>query len=126
MYALRNLADLASDTWFRSKNARGQRVCLDFHGLRVRPTHYTIKTDSLKSWVVESSPEAVGWCGPSTWTQIDRKTNNTDFKNDWVASFAVSNSAECRFIRLTQTDKNHFGGDFLVIYAIEVFGALLE
>jgi hypothetical protein len=126
--AVRNVADLTSRFHFLSKNGPGQWICWDFHEMRVRPTHYTITSFSLKSWVVESSLDG------ESWTEIDRKKNNQDFKaHAWetglglkMASFAVSNSAECRSIRLTQTGKNHRGDDYLVIWAFEVFGTLLE
>jgi hypothetical protein len=88
--------------------------------MRVRPTHYTIRGYSLKSWVVESSLDG------EAWTEIDRKTDNEDFKLWGMASFVVSKSAECRFIRLTQTGKNHIREDDLLIRAFEVFGTLLE
>jgi hypothetical protein len=88
--------------------------------MRVRPTHYTIRTAYLKSWVVESSLDFVNW------TEIDRKTDTQDFYGWEMASFPVSKSAECRFIRLTQTGKRHNGWDNLVINAFEVFGILLE
>jgi hypothetical protein len=120
-YAPRNVADLTSDSSFCSKNEPGQWVCWDFGKMRVRPTHYTIRSAYLKSWVVESSLDG------EAWTKIDRKTDNVDFKA-WLgpASFAVSKSAECRFIRLTQTGKNHSWNDDLSILAFEVFGTLLE
>jgi hypothetical protein len=90
--------------------------------MRVRPTYYTIQAAWLKSWVVESSVDG------EAWTEIDRKADNDDFKaTAWVtASFAVSNSAECRFIRLTQTDKTHDRRDSLLILAFEFFGTLIE
>jgi hypothetical protein len=82
----------------------------------------------LKSWVVESSLDGVGWFSRGTWTEIDLKTDNEDFNAaGWVtASYAVSNSAECRFIRLTQTGKTHYPNDQLAIVAFELFGTLLE
>jgi hypothetical protein len=71
--------------------------------------------------VVESSLDG------EAWTRIDRKTDNKDFNGCWeTASFAVSNSAECRFIRLTQTGQRHWGDDYLFIRAFEFFGTLLE
>jgi hypothetical protein len=92
--------------------------------MRVRPTHYTIKGYYLKSWVVAISLDG------EAWTEIDRKTDNEDFKHgDYYCvtfSFAVSKSAECRFIRLTQTGKRHDGYDHLAIRAFEFFGTLLE
>jgi hypothetical protein len=131
-YALRNVVDLTSNWPFFSKNELGQWVCPDFHKLRVRPTHYTIKSRSLKSWVVESSLDG------EAWTEIDRKTDNTDFRaGEWngTASFRIAESAECRFIRLTQTGKRHnylvsgmasagHGEDILAIYSLEVFGTM--
>jgi hypothetical protein len=82
---------------------------------------------SLKSWVIEGSPDR------NAGTEIDRKPNNNDVTaGHGIAPFAVSNSAECRFIRLTQTGKNLFPesakelDDSLGIEAFEVFGTLLE
>jgi hypothetical protein len=112
----RNVADLTSPSQFRSDHGFVQWICLDFHEIRVCPTHYTIKSASLKSWLVESSLDG------EAWTKIDRKTNNNDFK----ASFAVSNSDECRFIRLTQTEQNRMWGYELGILAFELFGILFE
>jgi hypothetical protein len=71
--------------------------------------------------VVESSLDG------EAWTEIARKTDNEDFKAGWeTASFAASKSAECRFIRLTQTGQRHCGNDYLFIRAFEVFWTLLE
>jgi hypothetical protein len=119
-WAVRNVADLTSASWFCSRNEPGQWICWDFHEMRVRLTHYTVTTDWLKSWVVESSLDG------EAWTEIDRKTDNVDFNRWETASFAVSKSAECGFIRLTQTGKKHFGHDYLAIGAVEFFGTLLE
>jgi hypothetical protein len=115
------IADLTSDSFFCSKNEPGQWICWDFHEMRVRPTHYTIKTWKLKSWVAGGSLDFVNW------TEIDRKTDNHAFQYGWgMASFAVAKSAECRFVRLTQTGKNHIGDDCLYIRSFELFGTLLE
>jgi hypothetical protein len=122
VWALRNVADLTSGLYFCSANEPGQWVCWDFHEMRVRPTHYTIRTWQLKSWVVEGSLDFVNWI------EIDRQTNTEDskFLMSRTASFAVSNSAECRLIRLTSKGYNSGGDSYLVIHAFEVFGALLE
>jgi hypothetical protein len=109
-FALLNIADLASTSYFYSKNEPAQWVCWDFHEMHVCPTHYTINSWELKSWVVESSLDGLNW------TEIDRRTKNKDFKGGLkTASFAVSKSAECRFIRLTQTGKRHRGDNNLRI-----------
>jgi hypothetical protein len=84
--------------------------------MRVRLTHYTISAEYLKLWVVGRSLDG------ASWTEIDQKTNIWDFKDGWyAASFTVSKPAECRFIRLTQTGKNHTGADY-----VELFGTLSE
>jgi hypothetical protein len=89
--------------------------------MRILPTHYTTKSSWLKSWVVETSLDG------KAWTEIDRKTDSMDFKKgNATASFAVSKSSECRFIRLTQTGKRDDEYNFLVIHALEFFGTLLE
>jgi hypothetical protein len=123
---VRNVADLTNDdTLFRSQDEPGQWICWDFHELRVWPTHYTIRSGTLKSWVIESSLDFMNW------TEIDRKTDNTDLKaglfdSSRIASFAISNSAECRFIRLTQTGRSHTNYTILTIRTFEIFGTLLE
>jgi hypothetical protein len=119
-YAVQNVADLTSELWFQSKNEPGQWVCWDFHELRIRPTDYTMRAELLKSWVFESSVDG------ETWTEIDQRTENNDFIGSATASFAVAKSAECRFIRLTQTGDNHGEDDCLAIHGLEFFGTLLE
>jgi hypothetical protein len=90
----------------------------------VRPTHYTIQTNWLKSWVVESSLDCVNWA------EIARKNDTIDFNDiGWLtASLPVWKSTECRFIRLTQTGKSHreWAADILPIHAFEVSGTLLK
>jgi hypothetical protein len=119
-YALKKVADLTSDSDFWSNSEPGQWICWDFGEMRVRPTHYTIKAGSLKSWVVEGSLDG------GSWTEIDRQTDNQDFWDWRRASFAVSNPAEFRFIRLTQTGKDHDGADCLYLRVVEFFGTLSE
>jgi hypothetical protein len=115
---MRNVADLTFDSYFRSKNEPGQWICWHFHEKRARPTHYTIKSAPS---LVESRPDGIGS------TERDRKTDDLNFKaNLDTASFALSNSSEGRFIRLTQTGQNHQGRDQFAINAFEVFGTLLE
>jgi hypothetical protein len=133
-YALTNVAHLTSGaSFFESQNEPGQWVCWDFHEMRVRPTHYTIRAWYLKSWVVEGSLGARSWFpgGAVQWTEIDRQTDNQDFYSEnpslaRTASFAVSKPAEFRFIRPTQTDKNHYGYDYPRLSAVEFFGTLSE
>jgi hypothetical protein len=116
MYALQNVADLSSDSEFWSKNEPGQWVCWDFGTLTVHPTHYTLKTGSLKSWILEGSADG------NRWTMIDQQTDNQELKDAKIASFAISKPADFRFIRLTQVGKNRTGGAILRLTAVEFFG----
>jgi hypothetical protein len=120
-YALKNLADLTSDLPLFSKDEPGQWVCWDFREMGVRPTHYRIRALFLKSWVVEGSLDG------SSWTEIGRQTDNQDFNHIFgnTASF-VAKPAEVRFIRLTQTGKNHDDTNELFLVAVEFFGTLSE
>jgi hypothetical protein len=114
--ALRNVADLISYCPFGSQSKPGQSICWDFHEMRILPTHCTIKSCYLKSRVIEIS------MAHETWTEIDRKTYIAISR----ASFGVANSTECRFIRLTQTDRNHAGFFDLCVRALEFFGTLID
>jgi hypothetical protein len=115
------VADLTSVAFLLSKDEPGQWVCWDFREMRVRVTHYTITAAYLKSWTIEGSSDG------DQWTEIHRETENSDFKAGWrKASFAVSNPAEWRFLRLTQTAKNHEGRDSLSLTSVELFGTLSE
>jgi hypothetical protein len=117
---LKTAANLTSDSYFCSKNKPGQWFCWDFGEMRIYPTHYTIKTRALKSWIVEGSLDG------RNWTEIDQQTDNQGFVPPNTASFAVSNPEEFRFLRLTQTDENHDGHDLLYLFAVEFFGTLAE
>jgi hypothetical protein len=90
--------------------------------MRVGPTDYTIKGFNLKSCVIESSLDG------DAWTECDRRTDNDDFMHGtWTTgSLAVSNSTECRFIRLTQTDRNLVGNNYLFVVGVEFFETRLE
>jgi uncharacterized coiled-coil protein SlyX len=118
---VRNVVDFTCDSKFWSKNEPGQWICCDFQEMRVRPTHYSARAYGLRSWVVECSLDGVNW------TEIDRQSDSSILKGSGlVATFAVSNSTECRFIRLTQTGISHTQSNYLVIQGLEFFGTLLE
>jgi hypothetical protein len=120
-YAVNNVADLTSDSAFTSENTSDQWICWDFGEMRVRPTNYTMNSMRSKSWVVEVSVDG------HAWTEIDRQVGIQVFRDDWVTdSFAVSSPEVGRYIRLTQTEKNHFGAHFLSLKAVEFFGTLYE
>jgi hypothetical protein len=121
-YLAKNAADFTYDWFFYSRDAPGQWICWDFGERRIRPTHYTMKAESPKSWIVEGSVDG------STWTEIDRRMDTDDFENGAnTVSFTISQPADCRFIRLSQTDKNHNGTHCLGwLNLVEFFGTLSE
>jgi hypothetical protein len=93
LHLAKNAADFTYDWGFCSKDEPGQWICWDFGEMGIRPTHYTMKSYSLKSWIVEGSIDG------SNWTEIDRQTDNEDFNGyKETASFPISNPVDCRFI----------------------------
>jgi hypothetical protein len=119
--ALKNVVDLTSRSKFVSGRTTGDWICWDFRQMRVCPTHYTIECKFLKTWVVEGSVDG------DNWTEIDRHTNNQDFRtSSGPASFGVLKRMQYRFIRLTQTANCHSGGFGLTLCAVDFFGILSE
>jgi hypothetical protein len=121
--AVKNIGDFSSSSWFWSQNYPGQWVCWDFDEMRINPTHYTMSAHALKSWVVEGSGDG------ERWTEIDRHTDDMHFvygDMTWqgTSSFALSSPLPWRFIRLTQTGKNHDDTHHLILGAVEFFGTL--
>jgi hypothetical protein len=116
----RQLANMRDNSGFWSEDAPDQWVCWDFGEMRVLPTHYTITGLWLQSWVLEGSLDATDWF------EIDRQTDNTDFHNRNIASFAVQDPGECRLIRLTQRSTCQSGWHRLTLDAVEFFGTLRE
>jgi hypothetical protein len=86
-----NLADFTSHYGFITKSGPDQWVCWDFHESRIRPSHYTIRSKWLKSWVIESSLDHVNW------TEIDREVNKCDMAySPHEGSFVIANPAQWR------------------------------
>jgi hypothetical protein len=114
-HSLKNAADLTLDSYFKSEDEPGQWICWDFREMRVRPTHYTIATVSLKSWIVEGSSDG------RSWAEIDHRTESTKGN---TSTRPISNPRVWRFIRLTQTAKSHDRDDTLSLRAVEFFGTI--
>jgi hypothetical protein len=89
--------------------------------MRVHPSRYAAQAGLLKSSAVEGSLNG------QRWTDIDRQTNKLKEWSGWnTPSSGVSQSAESRFIRLTQIDENHTGRNCLELRAVEFLGTLSE
>jgi hypothetical protein len=124
-YVPKLAADLQSTNYFQSVNESDQWLCYDFKDRRVKPTHYSIHAHSnnwyLRSWVFEGSNDC------SSWTVLDeQKNNSTTNSSHPIGTFSVLRSSECRFIRVRQTGKNAQGNDYLILFAFEIFGQLIE
>jgi hypothetical protein len=130
----KNAVDLHSDTQFWSNchfneisHTRNNWICLDFKRRRVIPTHITIRSRcgvggcNLKSWIIEVSVDG------QHWTKIGHWENNSDLnKENTTCVFPVTEGEICRFLRLVNIGKNHFGHDMLAIAGFEVFDTLIE
>jgi hypothetical protein len=128
--AAKNAADLYADSYFYSMNLPNQSLCYDFGSRVISPTGYAIRSRydrvdgdpcHLKSWVIEISMDGAHW------DVIDRRDNNSTLNGfNAIRMFTLSESKECRFIRLRQTGPNHCSEpDYrLVISGFEVFGSL--
>jgi hypothetical protein len=74
----------------------------------------------MQSWAVDGSLDGVNW------TEIDRKAKTSDENTSEIGLMPVSRSAECRFIRMTQTGKSYDLNDIMLVAAFEFFGTLLK
>jgi hypothetical protein len=123
-YPARHAADLQTRTYFYSTNAPNQWLCYDFKNRKVQPTHYSISAYSgyyLRSWIFEGSLDG------SKWNELDQHENDSTTNDEHqIGTFTVSVRDEYQYLRLRQTGKNVSGHDYLIIYAFEVFGRLLE
>jgi hypothetical protein len=126
-YALQNVADLTSDSTFKSGNGRHQWICWDFNNMCIAPTHYTIKREpgSLRAWIVDGSLDGLHW------NVLDRRGADTEVANQQdsqVATFAIPNAAKSRyrFIKLTKPGSGKSDANILSISAFEVFGTILQ
>jgi hypothetical protein len=135
--AAKNSTDLETGSCFLSTfrdmdedipHTRNNWVCYNFKERRIGPTHYTIRMnwgdpggDHLKSWLVETSVDG------GNWREVARQEDNTQLNGRlFTDTFPVAGGGECRFIRLVNIGRNHFGNGELVITAWEIFGSLIR
>jgi hypothetical protein len=120
-------ANLYDMSYFQAPNVPNQWIRYDFKTRRVRLTHYTIFPHLngywLRSWILEGSLDG----SDDSWDELDRHKDDTTMNRDCtIGTFTVTRSNEYRFIRLRQTGKNHNGNDYMILFAFEIFGELLE
>jgi hypothetical protein len=135
--AAKNVADWETGLYFASAfrkktedipHTRNNWICYDFKKRRIVPTHYIIRTHGhgpsswhMKSWLVETSTDGMSWREVAH-EEGSRHLNGKHF----CGTFAVAGGEECRFIRLVNIGRNHFGSDSVDISAWEIFGKLVE
>jgi hypothetical protein len=106
---------------FRSDDSPYEWVCWTFHFRQLVVSHYTIRSDALRSWVLEASPNG------QEWFEIDRQTKTCDIKRgSATATFSGSHGVATRYIRLVQIGCNHQGTNGLSLSAVVFFGTLFE
>jgi hypothetical protein len=131
--AAKNAADLETGSRFQSAyrgrsedipHTKNNWVCYDFKERRIVPTHCAIRTHggrNLKSWCVGTSVDG------KSWQEVAQEEDNIQLNDKWrTATFPVTGGGWCRFIRLVNIGRNHFGDDLLYISAWEIFGSLVE
>jgi hypothetical protein len=109
-------------------HTRNSWVCDDFTERRIVPTHSTIRTyncnpgfEHLESWLLETSADG------ESWREVAREEDNGQLNGArFTGTFAVADGEECRFIRLVNIGRKHFGNDCLCISGWEIFRSLFE
>jgi hypothetical protein len=123
----KNAVDLGTNSYFHSVNEPNQSICFDFKALQIRATHYTVcmlesrsASCHLKNWVIEGSNEGISW------TEIDRRENNTDLNISYaIKTFVVKEIDRFSMICLRQIGLNHEKSNYQMMTTFEVFGWLL-
>lgn len=111
--------------FFASCDLEKSFIYFDFLNFRIIPTGYRIKSRScghyLKSWKIDVSNDL------KNWEQISDETDTDELNGAHVShTFKIKNPNcnEIRYFKITQTDKNSYGDNYLCIDSIEIFGTL--
>lgn len=134
-YDSKNIVDFDDNHYFQSKNELNSWVKFDFQELKVRPTHYSIRTrpdggkgdNHPKNWVIEGSNSD----DERDWKVLDSRENVTILDDGNKSyTFDIQNplnpEESYRYLRLRQTGPNTQKGNFyfLTLSALEYFGIL--
>lgn len=118
--------DIPSKDVFHSKDQRNSWIMFDFKDKQVMPNYYTLKSFSndtggrhMKSWEFLGSNDGVDW------TVLDERRDCEDLNGCYLAkAFPCQSKNKYRFLKILQTDVNHYGSQNLILCAIEFFGTL--
>jgi hypothetical protein len=118
------------NSWFLTNNSANDWVQFDFKDRSVSLSHYALKSDGhsihhhLLQWKLSGSNDG------NKWTIIDER-NIQELNGNYVTKMyhcgdTSSISHYYRYIRLTQTGKNSYGYDYLLLANIEFFGSMIN
>jgi hypothetical protein len=122
------VADVGADTYWHSKNEDNSWLCYDFKNMRVRPSHYSLRSRSdgcvnsshLRSWYLETSIDGTNW------VVVDHHRNYSELNGrDVIRTFAVKPCEYCRFVRIRHQGPS-WSNFYVAISSFEVFGDLQE
>jgi hypothetical protein len=110
--------------WVHS-NVKDGWLEIDFLGRRLAITHYTLRSEGLRTWTIEGSNDG------SNWTVIDSRTNDETFHGHGPidARFECHDDSVYgfRLIRLCQKGLHWSGQTYTFLLArIEMFGWLVD
>jgi hypothetical protein len=120
------VTDRSDDTVFISDNTANSYIQFFIKTGKLKPTHYSLKTNQLnfhclRSWKLEANVDSA-----SNWEVLDTQSNNSSFGNDLWLTLPVSTSKAYSFFRLTQTDVNSSGALILLLKEWEFYGVFIE
>ncbi|KAK8845251.1 hypothetical protein M9Y10_021444 [Tritrichomonas musculus] len=131
VYTPKNVVDFSDmKSYFLTNNGQSEWLRFDFVGLKVRPTHYSIRSRPdggyhPKNWVIEGSNTGMD----DDWKILDTKSDVNSFNGDLaVQTFEIEpklKENECYgFLRMRLTGPNTRGHCYFSITTFEFFGYL--
>ena len=123
-YKPRNAVDFGTSSDFWSENEPNSWICYQLDkerqiaGYCIRSYGEEKGAAHLKSWIVEGSRDG------ATWYPIDKQTNSSVLNSRhaiWTCYIDPKGRQRFSHVRLRQTEKNHFGYEWLAISAFELY-----
>jgi hypothetical protein len=116
----RNLAFPKGELGFRSDDLPNQWVIWDFKNYRVIAIRYSIRSELLRSWILEGSDDG------NRWRQIDVQYNCQDLEGGKSRLFEIEKPKDWKLIRLRQIGMNLQNSNVLEFRGFEIYGNLIE
>jgi hypothetical protein len=128
-YAAKNCIDLNSSSFTITGNEPNQWLSIDFKEMRVKATHYSIRTrkdlgansHTPRSWTIEVSEDG------ELWQEVDKKIDRMELNGGNLSNtYAILKPTLSRFLRFRQIVSHYLTQHYLEIQHFEVFGDLKE